>query len=164
MDDQNPTATKRPSGRPAVLVCSIALAAAAGASASLVPDGWRAPVPSASLQSAAALFGRSASGPTSFADVVEAVKPAVKTKRSENFDEQSGSPMDRFLREFGAPPLTPETPGGRHPPRLVTTQGSGFSISADGYAVTNDHVIEGSKTAEIQTDGNAARRRLGIGR
>ena len=155
MDDQNPTATKRPSGRPAVLVCSIALAAAAGASASLVPDDWRAPVHSASLQSAAALFGRSASGPTSFANVVEAVKPAVigvKTKRSENFDEQSGSPMDRFLREFGTPPLTPETPGGRHPPRLVTTQGSGFFISADGYAVTNDHVIEGSKTAEIQTD------------
>src|SRR5262249_21792625 len=76
----------------------------------------------------------------------------VITNRSENFDEQSGSPMDRFLREFGAPPLTAETPGGRHPPRLVTTQGSGFFISADGYAVTNDHVIEGSKTAEIQTD------------
>src|SRR5262249_60136667 len=84
-------------------------------------------------------------------DVVEAVKQAVigvKTKRSENFDEQTGSPMDRFLREFGAPPLTPETPGGRHPPRLVTTQGSGFFISADGYAVTNDHVIEGSKRSE----------------
>src|SRR5262249_4685113 len=93
MDDQNPTAMKRPSGRPAVLVCSIALAAAAGASASLVPDGWRAPVHSASLQSAAALFGRSASGPTSFADVVEAVKPAVigaKTNPPANVDEQDG--------------------------------------------------------------------------
>src|SRR5262249_18680375 len=155
MDDQNPTATKRPSGRPAVLFCIIALAAAAGASATrLVPDGWRVPVHSASLQSAAALFGRSASGPASFADIAEAVKPAVigvQTKRSETSDEQSGSSMDRFLREFGAP-LTPDIPGDRHPPRMVTTQGSGFFISADGYAVTNNHVIEGSKTAEIQTD------------
>jgi serine protease Do len=155
MDDQNPTATKRPSGRPAVLFCMIALAAAAGASATrLLPDGWRVPLHSASLPSAAALFGRTASGPASFADIVEAVKPAVigvQTKRSETSDEQSGSSMDRFLREFGAP-LTPDIPGDRHPPRMVTTQGSGFFISADGYAVTNNHVIEGSNTAEIQTD------------
>src|SRR5262249_60485311 len=107
MDDQNPTATKRPSGRPAVLVCSIALAAAAGASASLVPDDWRAPVHSASPQSAAELFGRSASGPTSFANVVEAVKPAVigvKTKRSENFDEQSGSAQGPLFLHVRRPP------------------------------------------------------------
>src|SRR5262249_58102971 len=108
MDDQNPTATKRPSGRPAVLVCSIALAAAAGASASLVPDDWRAPVHSASPQSAAELFGRSASGPTSFANVVEAVKPAVigvKTKPSGNLYEQRGSPPARLFSPVRAPPL-----------------------------------------------------------
>jgi serine protease Do len=34
----------------------------------------------------------------------------------------------------------------------VTTQGSGFFITADGYAVTNRHVVENSKTAEIKTD------------
>jgi serine protease Do len=85
---------------------------------------------------------------------VKSAVVGVKTKRSETSNDQlsSGSPADRFSNQFGAPPLTPETPGGRHPPRTVTTQGSGFFISADGYAVTNNHVVEGSETAEIQTD------------
>src|SRR5439155_637337 len=118
--------------------------------AHLIPHDWVRP---AALQSTAALFGRSPSGPASFADIVDAVKPAVigvQTKRSESSEEQSTSPANRFF--FGAPPLAPEIPDGRRPPRTVTTQGSGFFISADGYAVTNNHVIEGSKTAEIQTD------------
>jgi serine protease Do len=157
MDNTKATAEKgRARGRrAAILVCIIALAAAAGASAArLAPHDWPASLRSASLWPSALLFGRGSSGPASFADVVDAVKPAVigvQTKRSESLDEQSGSSVDRFLREFGAP-LTPNTPGGRHPPRMVTTQGSGFFISADGYAVTNNHVIEGSRTAEVQTD------------
>ncbi len=156
MHDRNRTAAKKSrSRRAAVLVCIIAFAAAAGASAArLAPHDWPASLRSAWPRSSASLFSRGSPGPASFADVVDAVKPAVigvQTKRSESLDEQSGSSVDRFLREFGAP-LTPETPGGRHPPRTVTTQGSGFFITADGYAVTNNHVIEGNKTAEIQTD------------
>jgi S1-C subfamily serine protease len=72
----------------------------------------------------------------------------VQTKRSEPSHEQVGS---NLFRHFGAP-LTPQAPSGRHRPKTVMTQGSGFFISADGYAVTNNHVIEGSKTAEVQTD------------
>jgi serine protease Do len=158
MDNNSATAakTRAPARRVAVLVCVIALAAAAGVfGARLVPHDWRASLQSASLQSSAALFGRTGSGPAGFADIVDAVKPAVigvQTKRTENEQSSSETPADRFLREFGAPQLMPETPGGRHPARMVTTQGSGFFISADGYAVTNNHVIEGTKTAEIQTD------------
>jgi serine protease Do len=156
MDKENHTAAKKaPSRSAATLVCIIVLAAGAGASAArLAPHDWPASLRSASLWPSALLLGRGSSGPASFADVVDAVKPAVigvQTKRSEGLDEQGGSSVDRFLREFGAP-LTPDIPGGRHPPRMVTAQGSGFFISADGYAVTNNHVIEGSRTAEIQTD------------
>jgi serine protease Do len=146
----NTAAKTRASYRSAVLVCVVAIAAAAGLSAArFVPQEWRAPTHSAPLQSAG-LFSRGTSAPASFADVVDAVKSAVvgvKTKRSETSNDQlsSGSPADRFSNQFGAPPLTPETPGGRHPPRTVTTQGSGFFISADGYAVTNNHVVEGAK-------------------
>jgi serine protease Do len=147
--DSTAAKTRAPRRRAAALVCIIALAAAAA----VTLHDWRAPVRPASLQSTAALFGRSASGPASFADTVDAVKPAVigvQTKRSESSEEQSGSPADRFFRDFGAPP--PDIPNGRQPPRTVTTQGSGFFISADGYAVTNNHVIEGSETAKLQTD------------
>ena len=34
----------------------------------------------------------------------------------------------------------------------MTGQGSGFFITADGYAVTNNHVVDKAKTVEIMTD------------
>src|SRR5437899_470045 len=35
---------------------------------------------------------------------------------------------------------------------IVTGQGSGFFISPDGYAVTNNHVVDGSDKVEVTTD------------
>jgi serine protease Do len=75
---------------------------------------------------------------------------------NENSPFQQGSPMDRFFRRFGMPdgttpntPNEPRTPGGRN---MVTGQGSGFFISADGYAVTNNHVVDKAETVEVTTD------------
>jgi len=156
--DTAPAKPRISAGRISAFACVVVLAAAAGVlGAQLIPPNWHPAAQSVPLRSAALLFGRSSSGPAGFADIVDMVKPAVvgvQTKRSDTSEEQGShnAPGNRFFRRFGAPPLTPQTPGGRHPPRMVTTQGSGFFISADGYAVTNNHVIEGSKTAEIQTD------------
>ena len=64
--------------------------------------------------------------------------------------------MEQFFRRFGMPG-TPEGREGRGTPRnrgFSTAQGSGFFISADGYAVTNNHVVERGKTVEVQTDDN----------
>jgi serine protease Do len=94
--------------------------------------------------------------PAGFADIVETVKPAVisvrvkldegpQTSSDEGLPFPPGSPFDRFFRQFGAPNL----PNGRH---SVTGQGSGFFISADGYAVTNNHVVDKAKTVEVTTD------------
>src|SRR6266567_4588210 len=106
-----------------------------------------------------AALAQSAQRPAGFADVVEKVKPAVisvrvkldegpQTSSDEGLPIPQGSPFDRFFRQFGAPNM-PSVPNGRH---LVTGQGSGFFISADGYAVTNNHVVDKAKTVEVTTD------------
>src|SRR6202047_668146 len=67
-------------------------------------------------------------------------------------DDGSDSPMERFFRRFGGPESTPQNPGreGRH--GGMTGQGSGFFVSSDGYAVTNNHVVEGAGKVEVTTD------------
>ena len=40
--------------------------------------------------------------------------------------------------------------------QMVTGEGSGFFISADGYAVTNYHVVDHAQTVQVTTDDGAA--------
>ncbi|MET1046967.1 MAG: trypsin-like peptidase domain-containing protein, partial [Hyphomicrobium sp.] len=40
---------------------------------------------------------------------------------------------------------------GRPQPHLMQAQGSGFFISADGYLITNNHVVDHAKSVEIMT-------------
>jgi serine protease Do len=101
-----------------------------------------------------------AAQPAGFADLVVRVKPAVISVRvrmdnptqtsSLNDDEASpfreNSPLDRFLRQFGF------ENNGMPQMRNVAAEGSGFFISADGYAVTNNHVINNAKKVQVITD------------
>ena len=63
------------------------------------------------------------------------------------------SQMQRFFHHFGMPndetaPDKQRQPNGH----VMTAQGSGFFITADGYAVTNNHVVDKAKAVEITTD------------
>jgi len=102
-----------------------------------------------------------AARPTGFADIVERVKPAVigvrvkseavSQREQMQFNSEDlppGSSLEQFLRRFGMPGM-PNMPRGR---QFSMAQGSGFFISADGYAVTNNHVVERGKSIEIQAD------------
>src|SRR3954465_14801916 len=115
--------------------------------------------------------------PVGFADIVERVKPSVisvkvninekvtKDESGNNDDSpfQPGSPMERFFRRFGGQDGLP--PGLRGMPRgrAITGQGSGFFISADGYAVTNNHVVDSADKVEVTTDDGKTYKAKAIG-
>jgi serine protease Do len=137
----------------------LATAANLGIAAAVVGVSPQSLVPAFSTAAAA----ESAQRPVGFGEIVEKVKPAVISVRVKvdasaessnlegNLPFPPNSPMERFFRRFGMPDLNPEK--GQQPNRRsVTGQGSGFFITADGYAVTNNHVVDKAKTVEVITD------------
>src|SRR5664280_2358779 len=107
-----------------------------------------------------------AQAPAGFANIVEKVKPAVISVRvkidesakmtgMKESDEgnamplQPGAPMEKFFQQFGMPGMPNQMPQGK---QIVTGEGSGFFISPDGYAVTNNHVVDHAKTVQVITD------------
>ena len=96
--------------------------------------------------------------PVGFADIVEKVKPAVISVRvkmerpadaglsGDELPFPPGSPFERFFKRFGMPN------NGRGGHEVITGQGSGFFITADGYAVTNNHVVQNAENVQVTTD------------
>jgi serine protease Do len=95
--------------------------------------------------------------PVGFADIVEKVKPSVMSVRvkidrpadanpstDDDLPFPPGSPFERFFKRFGMPQ--------GHEHEVITGQGSGFFISSDGYAVTNNHVVQNAENVQVTTD------------
>jgi len=109
-------------------------------------------------------------GVPSFADVIERVKPAVvavkvKVQNVASRDDDGegrqfsmpdlppGHPMERFFRQFRD--QLPNGERGQRPQRprqFGQSLGSGFFISADGYVVTNNHVIDNASEVQVTMD------------
>ncbi|MEZ5775319.1 MAG: Do family serine endopeptidase [Hyphomicrobiaceae bacterium] len=141
----------------ALVAGASALAIAAGLGGALVLDTH--PV------RAEAVTGSASVAAPGFADLVAQVKPAVVSVRvksrggvattsGENpFGDQNpfeGTPFEKFFKKFGQPDGRNGTPKGEGP--LVMAQGSGFFVSADGYVVTNNHVVDGAVKVELVAD------------
>ena len=94
-------------------------------------------------------------GPAGFAPLVAKVKSAVVSVRVRLTETGGGpdelrpiprsSPFYRFFHGHG--------PGRQE--EIITGEGSGFFISPDGYIVTNNHVVDHTKTVKVTTtDGD----------
>ena len=149
------------SARRLMLLGSVAVVGAALVFGGVGITSFTAPASAATTQT-------QAQGPAGFADLIAKVKPAVISVRvkmdrtadasdmpqmngddDDAMPQMQGTPFEKFFRRYG----------GEHGPRaqmprheMVTGVGSGFFISADGYAVTNNHVVDHASSVEVTTD------------
>jgi serine protease Do len=96
-----------------------------------------------------AVQGRSPAGGLgldTFRDIARAVNDGVVNINTEKLVRRPPNPFHDFFGEGDESPLGPESRSDR---MRQTSLGSGFVIDADGYILTNRHVIEGANEIQV---------------
>ena len=123
---------------------------------------------------AATLFTKDENGeviPLDFTEVAAKVTDAVvHIKSTQTADFNTGydqrnapNPFDDFFRDFFGNPERPQNPRERQQPRARVGTGSGVMINADGYIVTNNHVIADASDIEVTLNDNRTYKATVIG-
>lgn len=114
-------------------------------------------------------FAQPKDAPVSFADLADKLLPAVvnisTTQVVENepgpqFRFPPGSPFEDLFRDY----LERRRDQGENRRRRATALGSGFIISADGYVVTNNHVIAEADEISVRLQDGSTLEAKVIGR
>ena len=151
------TAAKTPLLRPLVLSAALAVAG-------LGAGTWYGVATAQSAVEAPA--PELVAGLPDFTRLVDQVGPAVVSVQAEIGNKsqgmvQQGDPQQmpddedvpEFFRRFFGPGMMPGMPGMPGQPNARPrgmSQGTGFIISADGYVLTNHHVVDGADTVRIR--------------
>jgi serine protease Do len=81
-------------------------------------------------------------------EIARTVKPAVVNVSTRAVREEGGA--EEQLRDFFGPNVPGRNAPGHAPRRAVRGIGSGFVINADGYVVTNNHVVDGATEIRVK--------------
>ena len=151
----------------AVASVGVAAAALAGVGLRMTPaQAAESPQLVRTSSAGPVIFAPPPGAPMSFADIFEKVSPAVVSIDVTSRVDASSLRIPNFpLGPNGKPgdQNGDEEDGGNGRPRQQSS-GSGFLISADGYIVTNNHVIEGADEISVTLkDGRELKAKL-VGR
>ena len=157
-ENPSPSSNRSRSRRRFAAAAGLGILAIAGTTLALSPHERMAALMGSTSAAAADAIAPAAAAMPSFASLVQQLKPAVVSVYvdaemsnvagrlgQQSQGGQGDSPFEFFFRQFGQP--------GEQgmPAQRVHAQGSGFFISADGYLLTNNHVVDHAKRVQIKT-------------